>query len=213
MKRLLLVLLAMMLAVPASAEITRVDVSPTVLVNLGNGHSGAAMGAAVTGDIFLSKAFAIRSTVGFTKDRYYPSGQDYSEAEYGFWLSVAPYTEVSVANTWRPYVALLGSFSSGGVSGSARITPTGMGNAPVARLQPAPTRANAYSFGATIGNKFRVSGPVSLYAEVTHFFYTSFAATNRVLDTGLPDVTFNYNWDENPTYLSLGLSYSFDLSD
>lgn len=199
------------LAVPTYAGVSRIDVSPAVIVNLGNGHAGSTMGGAVTGDFFFSRIFAVRTTVGFTKDRYYPSEQDYSDADYGFWLSIAPYSEMNVADAWRPYVAFLWSFASGSQSPYNTVRPIGMETAPVARMSAAPTRANAYSFGATLGNKVHLTGPVSLYAEVTHFFYTSFATSSRVLHSGIPDVAFNYHWDRNPTYLSLGLSYSIEL--
>lgn len=199
------------LAGSASAGVSRIDVSPTVLVNMGTGHAGAAMGGAVTGDFFFNRSFAVRTTVGFTKDRYFPEEADYSDADYGFWLSVAPYTELNIANAWRPYVAFLGSFSTGNTYAANTVRPMGMENAPVSRLNSAATRANAYSFGATLGNKIHVSGPVSIYAEITHFFYTSFATNRSSFSSGIPDVTFNYNWDNNPTYLSLGLSYSFSF--
>ncbi len=207
-----LVIVVSLLAVSATAGVHRIDISPATVVNLGSGHAGSAMGASVTGDFFFSRGFALRTTIGFTKDRYFPEDADYSDADFGFWLSVAPYSELNFSDLWRPYVAFLGSFSTGAGSPAATVRPLGMEGAPVSRLSAAPTRANAYSFGATLGNKVHLAGPVSLYAEVTHFFYTSFAATSGVFDSSLPDITFNYHWDRNPTYLSLGLTYSFAVT-
>lgn len=204
------VLLVTLLAGGATAGIDRVDISPALVVNLGQGHSGSAMGAAITGDVFFNQSFAFRTTVGFTKDRYYPRNQDYSEADYGFWLTLAPYAELNVGNAVRPYISFLGSFSTSG-SGQAASTPLGMNDAPVARLSTAPTRANAYSFGGSLGSKVHLSGPISLFGEVTHYFYSSISNAGSFNSPGLPDVTFNYDWNETPTYLSIGLSYSLDF--
>jgi hypothetical protein len=189
-----------------------VDISPATLVSLDPGRTGAAMGGALTGDIFFNGNFALRTTFGFSKDRYYPEDLNYSDADYGFWMSIAPYGEIQIARGLiRPYAAVLGSFSTGGNRAanirSSIISP----QAPASRLPVAATRDNAYSFGATLGSKFRVAGPVSLYAEVTHFFFTSFLQTNPTTLNSVPDITFNYDFDDNPTYLSIGLTYTFSL--
>jgi hypothetical protein len=213
MTRSLILFAALLLSAAAvSAGVDRVDISPAFVMNLGQGHSGSAMGMAVTGDLFFNRTFAVRTTVGFTKDRYFPSDRAYSEADYGFWLALAPYAELNVGNAWRPYVSLLGSFSSGTANQSAGGTPMGMGQAPVARLAPAATRDNAFSLGGSLGSKLRIAGPVSLYGEVTHFFYSSLSQPGTFTNSSIPDVTFNYDWNETPTYLSLGLSYSLDFS-
>jgi len=208
MKTLAVCLLSvLLLSAGTNAGVDRVEISPAMLVNLGQGHSGSAMGAAVTGDVFFNQSFAFRATVGFTKDRYYPRNEDYSEADYGFWLTLAPYAELSAGKGVRPYVSLLGSFSSG-PSGQPAVRPIGMSDAPVSRLNTAPTRANAYSFGGSLGSKVQVAGPISVFGEVTHYFYSSISNSGTFSNSSVPDVTFNYDWDETPTYLSVGLTYS-----
>ena len=212
MSRLILLVGLLLLAPGTFAGVDRVDISPAFVMNLGQGHSGSAMGMAVTGDIFFSQSFAIRTTLGFTKDRYFPSDRSYSEADYGFWLAVAPYAELNVGGAWRPYVSFLGSFSGGSANQTGAASPLGMGQAPVARLAPAATRDNAFSLGGSVGSKLRLAGPISLYGEITHFFYSSLSNPGTFNNSVLPDVTFNYDWNETPTYLSLGLSYSLDFS-
>lgn len=213
MSRAIVILISLMvLTAGASAGVNRVDISPAFVMNLGQGHSGSAMGMALTGDLFFNRNFAVRTTVGFTKDRYFPSDRAYSEADYGFWLAIAPYAELNVGSAWRPYVSFLGSFSGGSANQSAAGTPLGMGNAPVARLAPAATRDNAFSLGGSVGSKLKLAGPVSLYGEITHFFYSSLSNPGTFTNAALPDVTFNYDWNETPTYLSLGLSYSLDFA-
>lgn len=213
MRKVIIVGLTIALGVAGSATagIDRVDISPAALFSLDNGRTGAAMGGALTGDIFFAKQFAVRTTVGFTKNRYFPENSDYSEADYGLWLSLAPYVETSIGKTLRPYAAIQGTFTSGGSSGYYRANRIVSPTAPAARLSTAATRDNAYSFGATLGSKVRLVGSVSMFAEVTHIFFTSFLNKNGSFVDGLPDVSLNYDFDENPTYISVGLSYSFDF--
>ena len=199
-------------ASPAISGPNRIDISPALMVNLGSGHSGAVMGAAVTGDIFFKRNLAVRTTVGFTKDRYFPEDQSYSDADYGFWLSIAPYAELSVGSVVRPYVAFLGSFSvgsSGNYAGGTFVD----SRAPVNRLQQAAGSHNAYSLGATVGTKVKLQGPFSLYAEVSHHFYSSLSRAPQTFDNWLEGTTLNYDWDEHPTYMALGITYSLALGN
>ncbi len=187
----------------------RLDLSPTALINVGSGHGGQFMGGGLTADLFFNQAFALRTTVGFSKNRYYPHELDYNDAPYGFWLSIAPYGEVSLMGTVRPYAAVIGSFSSG-LSGNVGQS-TGNELAPVNRIQPAQERGGAWSVGGTLGTKFTLAGPVGIFGEITHYFYTSSSQSQTTFAGGLPDATFNYDWDRSPTYLSLGLTYSIPL--
>lgn len=209
MKLLVLAFLLLALASPTLAAVDRIDISPAIMVNLSSSHSGAFMGGAVTGDMFLNRWFAIRTTLGYSKDRYFPSDRDYDEADHGLWLSIAPYGEFAAAGTIRPYLAVLGTFSAGG-SGYVR-SPGHNELAPVNRIRPAAGANTAYSFGGTLGTKVRVAGPVSVFAEISHFFFSSISRDNRTFEDGLPDVAFNYDWDKNPTYISAGFTYTLSL--
>ena len=201
------------LAVTAEAGPKRVDVSPAILYNLGSGHSGELMGGAVTGDFFLNRWFAVRTTLGYTKDRYFPPDENYDDADHGLWFSVAPYAEISALGTVRPYLAVLGTFAASGAGGAPARPIVQNELAPVNRLQTANGTNNAWSLGGTVGAKLAVAGPLAIYGEVTHFFYSSISRSTDTFNTGLPDVTFNYDWDRSPTYLSLGMSYSFSLGN
>ncbi len=207
-----IILLIAAVAMTVEAGPKRIDVSPAILYNLGSGHSGELMGGAVTGDFFLNRWFAVRTTLGYTRDRYFPPDEDYDAADHGLWFSVAPYAEISAIGTVRPYLAVLGTFAASGTSGTPARPIVQNELAPVNRLQTANGANNAWSLGGTVGAKLAVAGPVSIYGEVTHFFYSSISRLSGTFDNGLPDVTFNYDWDRSPTYLSLGLSYSFELS-
>lgn len=218
MKRTAIALIAVIVALPlalSAGTVKRVEISPATLINFSEGHSGAFMGGTLTGDVYFSRSFAMRTTVGFTKDRYYPSELNYDDANYSFWLSMAPYAELNVAGRFKPYLAVLGSFGTFGGQDASGFTamPGGafdLGRTPAADIQPVSTRKAMYSFGATIGSKFRVSGPVSVFAELNHFFYTNTPAQG-IYYTGYPYLDQAYNLKKNPTYLSLGLSYELDL--
>ena len=80
----------------------RIDISPAVLMNLTDGHAGAFMGGAFSADLYLTKAIAIRSTVGYTKDRVYPSNRPYSDANYRTWASFAPMSRPTSATVSAP---------------------------------------------------------------------------------------------------------------
>ena len=208
MKTLLLIsTLFLMTTASAFAGVDRVDISPAMLVNLGSGHSGQAMGGALSADLFFNRHFAIRTTLGYTKNRYYPNNLDYGEAQYGFWFSVAPYGEFALTSRLRPYVSVIGTGSGGG---SHAVAPGINELAPVNRISPDASSGQAFSLGGTVGTKVGLIGPVALFAEVTHYFYSSVAGADT-FDNGLSNVAFNYDWDENPTYLSFGLSYSLDV--
>lgn len=217
-----LIMLIALLTGSVLAGVDRIEVSPASVINLSSGHSGAFMGGAVTGDIFFNRFFALRTTIGITKNRYFPEGQSYDEADYGLWLAISPYAELNFGNAFRPYLSVLGSFSTWDGYGSGSPVPAfNLGRAPVNRIQPAATRSNAYSFGATIGGKVPVTGSLSLFGEVTHFFFTSFVQNEGATFGGgdswqsggaiIPGALY-YNWDKNPTYISLGMSYGFDVS-
>lgn len=199
------VLLAALACGAQAGAIKQVEISPAMLVNMGEGHSGQFMGGAITGDLFFTPNWALRTTVGFTKDRSFPSEADYSRAEYGFWLSFAPYAELNVANRVRPYVALLGTFSTG-ASNRSVAPPIGMEQSPYARLQQDARNQSYYSLGVTAGSKLRVAGPVHVYAEVSHFFYTS--VSDREVYFGPGEYFFDreFDFERNPTYLSVGVS-------
>ncbi len=212
--KILIASIAVALVIAGSAMAggpTRLDISPAALMYVGAGHGGQFMGGAVTGDLLFNRGFGLRTTIGFTKNRYYPHALDYADADYGFWLSIAPYAEMSFAGTVRPYLAVLGTFSSGPADYERPWGPDTHQLAPVNRIQGAQNRATAYSFGATIGTKLNVGGPVALYAELTHYFFTSVSPDRATFDNGVPDIAFNYAWDRTPTYLSVGLTYSVSL--
>lgn len=188
----------------------RIDVSPGVMMNLGTGHSGSFMGGAVTGDLFFTKSFALRATIGYTKDRYYPSDMDYSNSDHGFWLSIAPYAQLNFGNRVMPYVALLGTFS-GGSNQRHDVQPIGMETAPYSRIQQESRNNSAWSLGASLGTKVRLTGPVQMYAEVSHYFYSSINRDEVYFGPGNDLIGRNFDFEHNPTYLTVGLSYSLSL--
>ena len=173
------------------------------------------MGGAVTGDMFFSENFALRTTIGFTKDRHYPADLDYADADYGFWLSVAPYVQLNVGNTWRPYVSFLGSFGMGSSQAPNSINGPApgfdLGRYPVSQVQPVTTRDSQYSLGGSLGSKVRLSGNISLFAEISHIFYSNVSDRGTFYNTGEIYLDQAVNVDKNPTYLAFGLTYSLDL--
>ena len=197
------------LATSARGGVERVEISPAALVNLSQGHAGSFMGGAVTGDIFMSKNFALRTTVGFTKNRYYPEELDYTNADYSFWLSFAPYLEMNVGNNLRPYVSFSGSFGSGN-SGSSLSVPANLQQSPYAQMQPVNSRDNLFSLGGTVGSKFKVYGSISVFAEASYYFYSN--ADNFTFSmSGYPYLDQAYNAQNNPAFFSFGLTYAFDV--
>lgn len=208
-------LLLFLAASPARAELKRIDLSPAVMMNLADGHAGSFMGGSLSGDFYFSRSIALRTTVGFSKDRYYPSGLDYADANYSFWLSFSPYAEAALAGgTLRPYLGLLGTFST--TSGEPPATPPiipafGMDRAPIQRIRTADRARSAYSFGLSLGAKAHVAGPWSFFAEVSRYLYTSISG-DAVFYTGNPLTDFTVDLEDNPTYLSFGLSYRLDLA-
>jgi hypothetical protein len=205
--------LIVLLVVPVSISaggVDRVDISTSTLVNLAEGHSGAFMGGAVSGDLFFSKSVGLRTTVGFTRSRYYPSDLNYSESDYGFWLSLAPVLQLDIGNRVKPYLAILGTFS-GGSDRNQPTAPLNMSQPPFARLNRDARRWHAYSLGASIGSKLRLAGPVHLFGEVSHFFYTSISDQEVYFGPGDYFFDQEFDFERNPTYLSIGLTYSLDL--
>lgn len=209
-KRIIIVAL-LLLPVSALAGVERIDISPAGLVSLNQGHSGQFMGSAVTADFYFNRSVAFRTTVGLTRDRYFPADLSYSESDYGLWLSLSPYFQLNVTESISPYLALIGTFTSGSGINHAVAPPVGFEQAPFARLQQDARDQNFYSLGATVGSKFRLLGSVSLFGEVSHFFYTSFKDNEVTFgaDQFFPGREFEF--ERNPTYLSLGLSYSLHL--
>ena len=192
--------------------IERVDISPAVIVNMAEGHAGSFMGGSVTGDVFFSRAFALRTTIGFTKERYYPSNLDYADADYGFWLSFAPYAELNFGDRVMPYMALLGTFTTGS-GGPTAAQPIGMEQKPYSRLNDDVRNDSFYSLGVTLGSKLRLAGPVSVYGELSHYFFTSVSDSKAYFGPGPGSFDRQYDFEHNPTYLSFGLSYSLDLGN
>ena len=192
--------------------IERVDISPAVIVNMADGHAGSFLGGSLTGDVFFSRAFALRTTIGFTKERYYPSDLNYADADYGFWLSFAPYAELSLGDRVMPYMALLGTFTTGG-GGPTVAQPIGMEQKPITRLNNDIRAESFYSLGVTLGSKLRLAGPVSMYGEVSHYFFTSISDSKVYFGPGAGSFDRRYDFEHNPTYLSFGLTYSLDLGN
>jgi len=211
MRTILTSLLLLTLATGIEASgVKRVDISPSVLVNMAEGHSGNYMGGAITGDVFFNKHWALRTTVGFTKNRNYPAEADYGDTGYGFWLSFAPYAELNIGDRARPYVALLGTFSTGSSSTRYFDTPIEMDRSPYARLQQDARRRSHYSLGLTAGSKLKIAGPVHVYAEISHFFYTSISDSEVYFGPGEYFFDQQFDFERNPTYLSFGLTFSID---
>ena len=200
----------LLMAAAASAGVSRVEISPSALVTLNNSYSGNAMGGSVTADAFFNRTFALRATLGYTKQRYYPEGMDYSNANYGFWMSVAPYLEMNTGSFLRPYIAVLGTFT-GGTGRYYTPSPIGMELKPYVRAQQAARATAFYSFGATLGSKLHVAGPVSVHAEISHYVYTSISDPKVIYAPELGPLGREYDFKRNPTYLSFGLTYSFRL--
>jgi len=197
------------LATSAQSGVERVEISPAALVNLSQSHSSSFMGGAVTGDVFLSQNFALRTTVGFTKNRYYPEELNYNDADYSFWMSFAPYFEMNVGRHWRPYVSFSGSFGSGN-AGSSLSVPANLEQSPYAQMRPVSSRDNLFSLGGTVGSKFKVYGSISLFAEASYYFYSN--ADNFTFSmSGYPYLDQTYSAQNNPAYFSFGLTYAFDV--
>ncbi len=213
MIRKLFVFGLLLLIFPLSATgkgIKKIEISPAVMVNLAEGHAGAMMGGILTGDMFLTANFALRTTIGFTKLRYYPSELDYADADYSFWLSFAPYMELNIGNRWRPYLAVTGSFGSSDYN-TTTIPVAGFEQAPFTRIQPVTTRNNFYSLGGTLGSKFRLAGPISAFVEASYYFYSHFSNRGTFYMTGYPYLDQAYHFNENPAYLSFGLTYQINM--
>jgi len=211
MRQLITISLILILAAGVQAAgVTKVEISPSALINLAQGHSGQYMGGAVTGDVFFGRHWALRTTVGFTKDRNFPADADYGQAEYGLWLSFAPYAEVSIGDAVRPYAALLGTFTTG--SGARNFSPpVGMEQSPYARLSvDARQQSSYYSLGLTAGSKVKIAGPVHLYGEISHFFYTSIADSKVYFGPGEYFFDREFDFERNPTYLSFGLTFNIN---
>jgi hypothetical protein len=209
-------LLLIVLPFGADAKITRIEISPSVLMNLAQGHSGALMGGAITGDVFWNRSFAIRTTVGFTKDRYYPSELDYAQSDYGFWLSFAPYGQLNLGKTASPYMAFLGTFSSGGGSYAPQNQMFAFETAPVTQIRAAGGSAASFSLGLTLGTKVRLMGDVKAFAEVSHYLYSSLSRPDSRVYFGYdgadgPPIARFFDLEHNPTYFSFGLTYGFTL--
>ncbi len=210
--RHLVMLVLFMLPLSGYAGVERVEISPSVMVNLAEGHSGTFMGGALTGDVFFARGVAIRTTIGLTKSRYYPAELDYNEADYGFWLSFAPYIEMFSGERVRPYLAVLGTFStSGEYAGNPGAPAFGLDRAPVSRLQYDARDQSFYSLGLSLGSKFQVVGPVSVFGEFTHYFFSSISDDVVYFGPELGPFGREYDFEHNPTYLSFGLSYSFEI--
>ncbi len=205
----ILLLLTLTAGAANAASVKRVDISPSALINMAEGHAGQYMGGALTGDVFFGEHWALRTTVGFTKNRNFPAEADYGDAEYGFWLSFAPYAELNIGDRARPYVALLGTFTTGSQR-QYLSPPVGMEQSPFARLQRDARRQSYYSLGLTAGSKLKVAGPVHIYAEISHFFYTSLADSEVYFGPGEYLFDQRFDFERNPTYLSFGLTFSIN---
>jgi len=197
--------------VALGGSIDRIELSPGTMVNLASGHAGKFMGGSLGADLFFSKALAIRTTVGYTRDRYYPSDRDYSQSDYGLWLSLAPCTQFDLGNRVKPYLALLGTFSSGS-NRHYSMHPLGTEQTPYARLQADARRNSAWSIGASVGTKVRLSGPIHVYGEVSHYFYSSISRGEVYFGPDSYLLGREFDFERNPTYATLGLSYSLDLT-
>ena len=218
MKRQMILLVLLLVALPLLATasgIKRVEISPSALMNLGSGHSGAFMGGALTGDLFFSETFAFRTTIGFSKDRFFPSELDYADADYRFWLSMAPYVQLNVGTVWRPYVSFLGSFGMGSANAPNSLPGVpafDLDRSPLSQIQPASSRDSQYSLGGSLGSKLLISGNVWLFAEISHIFYSNVSDRGTFYNTGQIYLDQSLNVDKNPTYVSFGLTYAIDLS-
>jgi len=214
MKRNIFIFTLLFLLLPIftyAGKIDRVEISPAAMVNLAEGHAGAMMGGTLTGDVFLTGNFALRTTIGFTKERYYPSELDYAEADYSFWLSFAPYAELNVGERWRPYVAFTGTFGNGGGGNTANLPQVGFEQSPYTRVQPVSSSDNFYSLGGTLGSKVRLFGSVSAFVEASYYFYSHFSDRGTFYQTGQPYLDQAYNFQDNPAYFSFGLTYTIDF--
>ncbi len=211
--RFITVLLLALVVVPSTllAGEKRLDISPAVLMNLSEGHGGSFMGGAVSADLYLTKALAIRSTLGYTKDRVFPSNRPYGEANYRTWASFAPYVEANIGNRIRPYLALQGSITASTSNHNLRRAPIGFEQAPVANLQN-EYRANSYfSTAVTLGTKLQLTRPLALFAEVSHFFYSTVSDDDVFVAPVSGMGGGGFDFERNPTYASFGLSYSFTI--
>ena|GEM_PF-2144764 len=192
--------------------IDRIDVSAAALVNMAEGHSGRAMGGSITADLLTQQGIGLRTTIGYSRSRYYPSDLDYSGADHGLWLSLAPYGEVGVGERLRPYLALLGTFTAG-TADRYSSPPIGMQQAPVARLQSTyGPSSTVYSLGVSVGSKLKLTGPVSVFVDLSHYFFTSISGSDVYFGTDEYFLGQKFDFEHNPTFLSVGLTWSIPLA-
>lgn len=225
-KSVVILLVLVWLPVSVTFGLERIDVSPMVLVNLADnaGSDSRFIGGAVAGDFYFSPGFAIRGTVGYVKSLYntsvsridelFTDVEPYSDPQYHWRLSVSPYAEASTIGGLRPYVTLSGgiSHSDGGSSqiSDIRSLPAGVisNSQYMTSNRPGGTY---YDISGSVGMKVPIASQVFIFAELNHRFYSSF-------DTDWyrqPDGSYTrvpYGFDDYKTFLSTGLTYSFNLT-
>ena len=200
------------MACDAAAREHRLEIAPAMVTNLAKGHAGSFMGGSLTADYYFSDWAGLRTTLGFTKERYYPAELDYSDANYGFWLSVAPMAQANIGGVLRPYVAFLGTISGVGQRRSSGQPLAGLELSPVRNLGYDDRASQTlFSLGASIGTKLVIAGPVSLFGEVTHYVYSHVTTAENYFPESAMAFGRPLDFERNPTYLSLGLVYSLRI--
>ncbi len=230
MNKRLLILIALLLAVPlsTSADVKRVDISPMLLVNLSETTAGDAggrlIGGAVAGDFYFSNNFALRATVGYIRNRYGSYSQidhlfttvdpnSVGETEYSLRFSVAPYAEADIGGLLRPYVTINGSLGYYGGSNTEVYTAGPNQSQPLSNASYIGYNSpygSFYSLSASLGFKLPVAERISFFAEVDHDFYSNYLSErNSDLGTSLRQTPYGFN--DYRTFLAIGLAYRIDL--
>lgn len=223
---ILILVILLWMPVSVSFGLERIDVSPMVLVNLADNANSESrfLGGAMAGDFYFSRGFAIRGTVGYVKSLYntsvsridelFTDVQPISDPQYHLRLSISPYAEANMGGL-RPFVTLSGgiSHSDGGSSqiSDIRSLPSGVisNSQYMTANRPGGTY---YDLSGSIGMKVAMTSQVFMFAELNHRFYSSFDNDwYREPDGSYTRVPFGF--DDYKTFLSAGLTYSFNLKN
>jgi len=228
MKKQLIIIVIIILALPlvATAGLKRVDISPMMLINLDEtlpvNSDSRFLGGAVAGDLYFSQHFAIRTTVGYVKnvynssvtriDRLFGDVQALDDPGYSLRLSVAPYADANIGGILRPYVTLSGGF--GYINNPSEVgsiaSPASQTISNARYVSSSSSNASYYDFTGSVGLKLPVASNISVFGEVSHRIYSSYANDSYfVTDATGSQIPFGF--DEYKTMLSLGLSYSIRL--
>lgn len=228
MKKLLtLLIIVAVVPVSVSAGLKKLDISPMVLINLDETRAidsdSRLLGGALAGDFYFSRHFALRASVGYVRNLYNTSvskidvlsgdPQILENQNYSLRFSIAPYADASIGGIFRPYATLTGGFGyTENTSDIADISAPGSQVLSNSRYVTARTPSGGfYDFTGAIGIKVLIASSVSLFGEVSHRIYSSLDWGDYYSADGQYRMV-PFGFDHYKTLLSLGLTYSINLS-